>query len=65
MIRINAATNENIQVDGRDLEDVESFVHLGAKVCTSSGAEEDIRATLGKARVAYKKTRKRLEKQPV
>ena len=46
---------KNIQVDGRDLEDVESSVYLGANVCTSGGAEEDNRARLGKARAAYDK----------
>ena len=56
-IRINAATNGNIQVDGRELEDDESFVYLGAIVCTSGGAEEDIGARLGKARTAYNKLR--------
>ena len=48
VIRMNATTNENIQIDGKDLKDVESVVYLGAKVCTSGGAEEDIRARLGK-----------------
>ena len=55
MIRMNAAISENIQVDGRDLEDVESFVYLDERVCTSGGADKDIRARLGKAREAYNK----------
>ena len=44
VIRMNADTNKNIQVDGRDLEDAESFVYLGVKVCKSGGASEDTRA---------------------
>ena len=37
-------------VSGEELEDVDSFVYLGAKVSTASGPDDDITSRLGKAR---------------
>ena len=50
VIKMNAVTNENIEIEGRDLENVKCFVHLSAKVCRSGGAGEDIKARLEKQR---------------
>ena len=52
---MNTTSNENVQVDEHDIEDVESFVYLGAHISKSGGTEEDIKARLGKARAAYSK----------
>ena len=37
-------------VNGEELEDVNSFVYLGAKVSTAGGADDDINSRLCKAR---------------
>ena len=55
LLRLNTISNKNGQVDEHDIEDVESFVYLGAHSSRSGGTEEDIKARLGKARTAYSK----------
>ena len=55
LLRLNTTSNENVQVDDHDIEDVESFVYLCAYISKSGGTEEDIKARLGKARAAYSK----------
>ena len=55
LLRRNTTSNGNVQVDEHDIEDVESFVYLGAYISKSGGTEEDIKARLGKARAAYSK----------
>ena len=52
--RICSTSNtEKVQEDGQGIEEVESFVYLGTNVSNKGGAEDDIKARLGKARVAY------------
>ena len=53
LFRLNTTNNEKVQVDDRDIDDVESFVCLGANVSSSGGMEDDIKAKLSKARAAY------------
>ena len=55
LLRLNTTSNENVQIDEHDIEDVESFVYLGAYISKSGGTEEDIKARLGKARAVYSK----------
>ena len=55
LLRLNTTSNEYVQVDEHDIEDVESFVYLGAHISKSGGTEEDIKARLGKVRAAYSK----------
>ena len=40
VMRFNAASEEKIIVNGEELEDVNSFVYLGAKVSTAGGADD-------------------------
>jgi len=40
-------------INGTDVEDTDSFVHLGATVNNLGGAEQDIRRKSGKARSAF------------
>ena len=54
-MRFNAASEENILVNGEELEDVYSFVHLGAKVSTAGGADDNINSRLCKARAVFGK----------
>ena len=51
-MRFNAASEEKIIVNGEELEEVDSFVYLGAKVCTAGGADDDITS---KARTVFGK----------
>lgn len=44
-----------VQVVGQNIKDIESFVHLGANVSKSGGTGEELKARLGKARIAYNK----------
>ena len=55
LLRLNTTSNEKVQVNEHDIEDVESYVYLSAYISKSGGTEEDIRARLGKARAAYTK----------
>ena len=53
VMRFNAASEEKVIVNGEELEDVDSFVYLGAKVSTASGADDDITSRLCKARAVF------------
>ena len=55
LLRLNVTSNENVRVDKHDIQEVESFVYLGAYISKSGGTEEDIKARLGKARATYSK----------
>ena len=55
VVRFNAASEEKVIVNGEELEDVDSFVHLGAKVSTAGGADNDINSRLFKARAVFGK----------
>lgn len=48
---MNTASNKNVQLDGKDIEDVESFVYLDKSGVT----RKDIKARLGKAMAVYAK----------
>ena len=49
---LNAASEEKV-IDGEELEDVDSFVYLGAKVSTAGGADDDITSRLCKVRAVF------------
>ena len=49
LLRSNRTSNEYVKVKEHDIEDVESFVYLGAHISKSSGTEEDIKARLQRA----------------
>ena len=55
VMRFNAASEEEVTVNGEELEDVDSFVYLGAKVSTAGGADDDINSRLCKARTVFGK----------
>ena len=42
-------------VNGEEIEDVDSFVYLGAKVSTAGGADDDINSRLCKAKAVFGK----------
>ena len=55
LLRLNTSNTEKVQVDGQDIEEVESFVYLSANVSNEGGTEDGIKARLGKARLPYNK----------
>ena len=55
VMRFNAASEEKVIVNGEELEDVDSFVYVGAKVSTAGGADDDITSRLCKARAVFGK----------
>ena len=57
-MRINARNQENIIINGQDIEDVDEFVYLGAKVCKEGGGVTDLKNRLSKARGAFNKLKK-------
>ena len=66
LLRLNTTKNEKVQVDDRHIDDVESFMYLGAHVISSDGTEDDIKARLGKAgKGCLQQTGKGLEEQSV
>ena len=48
-MRINARNNNEIQVNGESLEDVNSFTYLGSIMAISGGTDEYIAAIINKA----------------
>ena len=56
-MRINA-NNNAVVIDGQEVEDVDSFDYLGARITKHGGAEDDIKNRLGKATGAFNKLAK-------
>ena len=58
LMRYNAKDQTPVSIDGKDVEDVDSFTYLGAIVNKTGGAEQDITARVGKARPSFNKLTK-------
>ena len=58
ILRINATTQAPIQLNGINLEDVESFDYLGSKIDEQGGTNRDVQARINKARTAFASLRK-------
>ncbi|VDP24478.1 unnamed protein product [Schistosoma margrebowiei] len=52
ILKYNAENINPIALDAETLEDVETFKYLGSIVVEQGGSDADIKATIGKARVA-------------
>lgn len=52
-MRINARNQEKIKINGQDIEDVDEFTYLEAKVCKEGGGMKDLKKRLSKARGAF------------
>jgi len=57
-MRIDVKNNNAVVVDGQEIEDVDGFDYLGARVTKHGGAEDDIKRRLGKATAAFNKLAK-------
>ena len=55
VMRFNAVNDEKGMVNGEDVENVDSFVYLEAKVTTFGGADDDIICRPSKARAVFGK----------
>ncbi|VDP51675.1 unnamed protein product [Schistosoma curassoni] len=53
ILRYNTACNNQITIDGEDLEDVKSFIYLDSFIDEHGGSDADSKARIGKATVAY------------
>ena len=58
VMRINVNNNNAVLIDGQEVEDVDSFDYLGARITKHGGAEDDIKNRLGKATGAFNKLAK-------
>ena len=58
VMRINTRNQEQIMINGQDIEDVNEFMYLGAKVCKEGGGMKDLKNRLLKARGAINKLKK-------
>ena len=58
LVTFNAKDQTPVSIDGKDVEDVDSFTYLGSIVNKTGGAEQDITARVGKARSSFDKLTK-------
>jgi hypothetical protein len=55
VIRIKNTNEHKITINGSDIEEVDTFIYLGATVSKEGGSNKEIRRRLGRARIAYNK----------
>ncbi|VDP30012.1 unnamed protein product [Schistosoma margrebowiei] len=53
ILRYNTTYNNPITFDGEELEDVKTSTYLGSIIDEKGGSDADVKARVGKARVAY------------
>ncbi|CAH8514717.1 unnamed protein product [Schistosoma haematobium] len=53
VLKFKAENSNPITLDGETLEDVESFTYLGSIIDEQGGSDADVKARVGKARVAF------------
>ena len=53
VLRIGAHSNDQVTVDGKVLENVESFCYLGSIIDKDGGTEAEIKSRIGKAQAAF------------
>ena len=52
-MRMNTTNTTPIMLQTGDIEDVSSFTYLGSTISTTGGTDDDVKARIGKARVAF------------
>jgi hypothetical protein len=52
-MRINSDIEHRLSINGKDIEQVESFLYLGSMVTEDGGAKEDVRNQIRKANGAF------------
>ena len=53
IMKMNTQHREHLYIEGKALEEVESFTYLGSVVSTSGGTEDDVKARIKKANAAF------------
>ncbi|VDP59682.1 unnamed protein product [Schistosoma mattheei] len=53
ILRYNTACTNPITIDREDLEDVKTFTYLSSIIDEHGGSDADVKARIGKARIAY------------
>ncbi|VDO70624.1 unnamed protein product, partial [Schistosoma margrebowiei] len=53
VLKFKTKNSNSITLDGKTLEDVESFTYLGSIIDEQGGSDADVKARIGKARVAF------------
>ncbi|VDP75399.1 unnamed protein product [Schistosoma curassoni] len=53
ILRYNTECTNPIKIDGEDLEDVKTSTYLGSIIDEQGGCDADVKARIGKARIAY------------
>ncbi|VDO91557.1 unnamed protein product [Schistosoma margrebowiei] len=53
VLKYNTENSNPITLDGETLEDVESFTYLGSMIDEQGGSDEDVKAKIDKARIAF------------
>ncbi|VDO83639.1 unnamed protein product [Schistosoma curassoni] len=53
ILRYQTACTNPITIDGEDLEDVKTFTYLSSIIDEHGGSDADVKARIGKARIAY------------
>ena len=56
-MRINTTNAEKINIDGKELEDVDKFTYLGSIVNNEGGSDTDIKCRIGKSAAVFKTLR--------
>ena len=57
ILKINPTVQEDMEINGKPLEEVESFTYLGSIIDKKGGTEADVKSRLGKARGAFTQLR--------
>ena len=60
-MKANTKNNNPITLNGEPLEETDAFTYLGSTINNTGGTEEDVKARIQKARVAFIMLRKKLE----
>ena len=53
ILKINTTRDEEIEVNGKALQEVDSFTYLGSIIDKKGGTEADVKTRIGKARTAF------------
>jgi hypothetical protein len=58
MTRLNSKIKEEVQIDGKNIEDVDTFTYLGGVVTSKGGCDKDISNRLCKAKIKFRMLKK-------
>jgi len=53
ILKINARSQDPVTLNGKELEEVDTFTYLGSIIDKEGGTDADVKARIGKARAAY------------